>query len=80
MRLVAMTGISKTFSGVPALSAASLEIGPGEVHGLIGQNGAGKSTMIKVLTGVYRRDAGSVELAGQPLAVASPREAQAAGI
>jgi ribose transport system ATP-binding protein len=80
MRLVAMTGISKAFSGVPALSAASLEIEPGEVHGLIGQNGAGKSTIIKVLTGVYRRDAGEIEFAGRPLEIRTPRDAQEAGI
>jgi monosaccharide-transporting ATPase len=78
--LVAMSGISKAFSGVSALGGASLEIAPGEVHGLIGQNGAGKSTMIKVLTGVYRRDAGEVSFAGRPLAVSAPREAQEAGI
>ena len=51
--LVSMSGVEKSFAGVPALSQASLEIAPGEVHALIGQNGAGKSTMIKVLTGVY---------------------------
>ena len=57
--LVAMSGIFKAFSGVLALSAASLEIASGEVHGLIGQNGAGKSTMMDVITGKIRPDAGS---------------------
>ncbi len=78
--LVAMTGITKAFSGVPALASAALEVGPGEVHGLIGQNGAGKSTLIKVLTGVYPRDAGDVFFEDRPLNLASPREAQDAGI
>ncbi|MEM6825460.1 MAG: sugar ABC transporter ATP-binding protein [Pseudomonadota bacterium] len=78
--LVSMAGIEKSFAGVPALRQASLDVEPGEIHALIGQNGAGKSTMIKVLTGVYRRDNGSVHLAGRESNVASPREAQEAGI
>lgn len=78
--LVSMSGIEKSFAGVPALSQASLEIAPGEVHALIGQNGAGKSTMIKVLTGVYRRDSGSVVIGRGESEISSPREAQEAGI
>ncbi|MDB5621889.1 MAG: ABC-type sugar transport system, ATPase component [Devosia sp.] len=78
--LLSMTGIEKRFAGIPALSGASLEILPGEVHALIGQNGAGKSTMIKVLTGYHRRDAGTVSFAGQPFEVGSPHEAQSSGI
>ena len=78
--LVAMTGIRKAFAGVTALDGASLEVAPGEVHGLIGQNGAGKSTMIKVLTGVYSRDAGGIVFQGQPIDLSGPREAQEAGI
>lgn len=78
--LLSMTGVEKRFAGIPALSGASLEILPGEVHALIGQNGAGKSTMIKVLTGYHHRDAGVVRFAGQPFAVHSPHEAQASGI
>ena len=54
--LLSMTGISKAFNGVPALREAAFEVRRGEVHALIGQNGAGKSTMIKILTGVYDRD------------------------
>ena len=78
--LLAMRGIGKSFAGAVALDGASLAVGRGEVHGLIGQNGAGKSTLIKILTGVYTRDAGEVSFEGRPLRVASPREAQAAGI
>ena len=62
--LLQMTGISKAFGGVPALSDAALTIHAGEVHSLVGQNGAGKSTLIKILTGVYRRDAGTVRWQG----------------
>ncbi|HEY8576914.1 MAG TPA: sugar ABC transporter ATP-binding protein [Devosia sp.] len=78
--LLSMRGIEKRFAGIPALSSASLEIAPGEVHALIGQNGAGKSTMIKVLTGYHRRDGGEVLFAGQPFEVGSPHQAQASGI
>ncbi|MEM9223188.1 MAG: sugar ABC transporter ATP-binding protein [Pseudomonadota bacterium] len=78
--LVSMTGIDKAFAGIPALQQASLSIEPGEIHALIGQNGAGKSTMIKVLTGVHRRDGGRVEFSGAESNVSSPRAAQDAGI
>ena len=71
-----MRGIDKRFSGVPALVGASLEVEPGEVMALIGQNGAGKSTMIKILTGAYRKDAGEIAFAGRPVEFASPHEAQ----
>ncbi|MBV8472329.1 MAG: ATP-binding cassette domain-containing protein, partial [Hyphomicrobiales bacterium] len=49
--LLSMRAINKSFGGIPALSAATLDVAVGEVHALIGQNGAGKSTMIKILTG-----------------------------
>jgi ribose transport system ATP-binding protein len=75
-----MRQIDKAFGGVPALRAASLEVAPGEVHALIGQNGAGKSTMIKILTGYYQKDAGEVLFEGRPVSFRSPQEAQAAGI
>jgi monosaccharide-transporting ATPase len=78
--LLSMRGIDKRFAGIPALSDASLEVEPGEVHALIGQNGAGKSTMIKVLTGYHRRDAGSVEFLDRPFEVNTPQQAQAGGI
>lgn len=78
--LLQMTGITKAFGGIPALSEASLTIGPGEVHSIVGQNGAGKSTLIKILTGVYRRDGGTVLWQGREVDLRSPREAQAAGI
>jgi monosaccharide-transporting ATPase len=80
MPLVSMQGVRKSFSGVPALIDASLEIENGEVMALVGQNGAGKSTLIKILTGAYRRDEGSVTLAGANVDFASPGAAQDAGI
>lgn len=78
--LLSMRGIDKRFTGIPALTQASLEVAAGEVHALIGQNGAGKSTLIKVLTGYYRRDAGEVLFQGTPFEVTSPQRAQASGI
>jgi ribose transport system ATP-binding protein len=75
-----MQGIDKHFAGVQALARASLEVGKNEVHGLIGQNGAGKSTMIKILTGYVHRDGGEILLDGRPVSFASPQAAQAGGI
>ncbi|MBC7995811.1 MAG: sugar ABC transporter ATP-binding protein [Rhizobacter sp.] len=75
-----LAGVSKSFFGVKALNHVGLRLFPGEVHALMGQNGAGKSTLIKVLTGVYPADAGEMSLGGQPIAPASPQDAQALGI
>ena len=78
--LVEMTGIDKTFPGVHALKAARFELQAGEVHALMGENGAGKSTLMKILAGVYSRDGGEIRLDGKPVNLASPRQAQDAGI
>src|SRR3712207_7338037 len=78
--LLRMEGIDKSFGGVPALRGASLEVARDEVHALIGQNGAGKSTMIKILTGVYRKDAGTITFDGRTVDFTSPPQAQAGGV
>jgi monosaccharide-transporting ATPase len=78
--LLSMRSISKAFGGIPALSAASLEVAPGEVHALIGQNGAGKSTMIKILTGYVSREEGDISFDGRPFEARSPQDAQRKGI
>ena len=75
-----MRGVSKEFPGVKALSGVNFRLFPGEVHALMGENGAGKSTLIKVLTGVYQADAGEVTLAGRPVVINSPLQAQQAGV
>ena len=58
-------GVSKSFPGVKALDNVDLHIEEGEIHGLIGENGAGKSTIIKILAGVYKPDAGSIYFLGK---------------
>jgi ribose transport system ATP-binding protein len=78
--LVEMDGISKSFPGVHALEDARFELRRGEVHALVGENGAGKSTMMKILSGIYRRDAGTIRVKGQDVEIANPRAAQDLGI
>lgn len=78
--LLTIHGVSKFFPGVKALDNVSFSIRRGEIMALLGENGAGKSTMIKVLTGVYQRDAGSVTLNGQPINPRNTAQAQEIGI
>ncbi len=77
---VSMKGISKAFGGVRALDNVDFEVMPGEVHALLGGNGAGKSTILKVLNGVHVPDAGTIMVAGQPLTIHTPEASRAAGI
>lgn len=77
---LSMKGISKAFPGVQALDAASLSVYSGEVHGLVGENGAGKSTIIKVLAGVYQCDAGDVEIDGSGLTILTPEVVHDKGV
>jgi D-xylose transport system ATP-binding protein len=78
--LLALSGISKRFGAVQALSDAQFEVRPGEVVALVGDNGAGKSTLIKVISGIYRPDHGSFRWQGREVSVGSPNEASALGI
>ncbi len=77
---VRMTGISKNFGGVRALENVDFEVMAGEVHALLGGNGAGKSTILKVLNGVHEPSAGTIEVAGVPLTTHTPEASRAAGI
>lgn len=72
--------ISKFFGNVIALNDISMTVRPGEVHCLLGDNGAGKSTMIKILSGVHKADRGEIILDGQPVTFANPAEALDRGI
>ena len=78
--LLQMEGIYKSFPGVQALSDARFELRYGEVHALVGENGAGKSTMMKILGGIYSKDAGKITLEGQEVEITSPAMAQHLGI
>ncbi len=75
-----MTGISKRFGPVQALSDVGFTVRAGTVHALVGENGAGKSTLMKILAGVYKPDSGSIEIHGQPCAFDRPQQALAAGV
>jgi D-xylose transport system ATP-binding protein len=78
--IVEMQSISKRYGGVQALAEAGLEIYTGEVHALVGDNAAGKSTLIKILAGAVARDAGVIRFQGVPAEIDSPRTAKALGI
>ncbi|TVQ35943.1 MAG: sugar ABC transporter ATP-binding protein [Geminicoccaceae bacterium] len=78
--LVELTGITKTYAGIHALSDVGLTIRPGEAVSLAGENGSGKSTLIKVLSGVEQPDRGTIRIDGETHPHMSPRQAAAAGI
>ncbi len=75
-----LQGITKIFPGVKALDRVEFDLGPGEIHALMGENGAGKSTFIKVITGVHQAEEGEMFLDGQKVVFKNTREAQKAGI
>jgi inositol transport system ATP-binding protein len=78
--LLDMSGISKRFPGVVALSNVGLALRRGEVLGLIGENGAGKSTLLKILSGAQSPETGTILLDGEPQVFAGPSDAQQKGI
>ena len=78
--ILQMKEISKSFSGVKVLDRVSLAVHPGEVHVLIGENGAVKSTLMKILIGMYTRDSGEVFYKGQPIELHTTKEALNIGI
>jgi len=80
MPLLSFSNISKSFFGVPVLHDIDLTLEPGEVMGLIGENGSGKSTSMNILGGVHRPDAGEMLVDDLPFAPADPREALKRGI
>lgn len=78
--VVSMDMITKTFPGVKALDEVKLDLYPGQVTALVGENGAGKSTTVKVLTGIYRTDGGTIRIDGEPVSFTSPNDAAKVGI
>lgn len=78
--ILSVKGIKKSFGGVHALKSVDLVIKEGETHCLAGENGCGKSTIIKVISGFYKPDEGTIEVAGKGYPVMTPSEAIKAGV
>jgi simple sugar transport system ATP-binding protein len=78
--ILRLTNVTKSFGPIDVLHDISLEVHAGEVLCLLGDNGAGKSTLIKTLSGVHKPTSGILEMDGQPVAFANPREASDRGI
>ena len=78
--LLRMQGLSKAFPGVLALEGVDFDLRAGEVHALVGENGAGKSTFVKILSGLYRPDEGEIALDGRPITISDPAQARALGV
>jgi len=75
-----LTGISKRFGAVQALTDVDVALFANEVHALVGENGAGKSTLVKILAGIHQPDAGRIQLSGEDLVLSGPAAARDLGI
>jgi len=75
-----LTGISKRFGAVQALTDVDVALFANEVHALVGENGAGKSTLVKILAGIHHPDAGRIQLSGEDLVLSGPAAARDLGI
>jgi simple sugar transport system ATP-binding protein len=78
--ILEMKGITKRFPNVVASDHVDLELFPGEVLALLGENGAGKSSLMNVLAGMYRADEGEIFIRGKRVEIDSPRDAMLLGI
>ncbi len=78
--IIQMEDIEKHFGNIIALAGVSFDVVPGECHCLLGDNGAGKSTFIKTMSGVHKPTKGSITLEGKPMNFSSPRDGMEAGI
>ena len=78
--ILQLRGITKIFPGVKALDKVQFDLRPGEIHALMGENGAGKSTFIKVIMGVHQAEEGEMLLDGNPVRFKNTKDAQKAGI
>jgi rhamnose transport system ATP-binding protein len=79
-KLIEARAVSKQFGGVEVLSNVDVDIHAGEIHALLGENGAGKSTFAKILAGVHRPTTGTLRLSGEPVEITSPIAAQKLGV
>ncbi|MGH3422687.1 MAG: ATP-binding cassette domain-containing protein [Streptosporangiaceae bacterium] len=78
--VLALHGATKSFGAVRAVTDGTIDLYAGEAHALLGENGAGKSTMVKILAGVYQPDSGELLTDGAPVSLHNPADAQDAGI
>ena len=77
---LSLVGAAKTFGPVVAVADGTIEIRSGEIHALVGENGAGKSTIVKILAGLYHPDAGQFSVDGEPVTFRTVADSKAAGI
>ena len=77
---VSVEGLSRSFGGTPAVRDVSFAVGTGEIHGLCGHNGAGKSTVVKMLSGQLTPDSGQIIIDGRPVQLGSRQAAQRLGV
>jgi len=78
--VLSVKNVSKVYPGVTALQDVSFSLQPGEIRALCGENGAGKSTFVKILMGIVQPDTGAIVVDGNPVAVRGPQQAQALGL
>src|SRR5690606_31481286 len=78
--LIHVKGVSKSFPGVKTLDQVEFTLRPGEVHALVGENGAGKSSLMKIISGVYQPDEGEITMFGQVRKNLTPRATRDLGI
>ena len=78
--VLSLNAVSKNFGMTAALQDMSISLQSGEVHAVVGENGAGKSTMIKIMTGLYQPDGGDIEIDGMPVAIPGPQAARELGV
>lgn len=78
--LLSVRGVSKSFDGIHALRDVSLQIFGGEIHALVGENGAGKSTITKIMTGALRPDSGTIEISGSEVVHNNPARSRSLGV
>ena len=80
MALLELIDVSKSFGGVQALRSVDFTLNAGQIHGLAGENGAGKSTMMKIIAGVHAADSGTIRVDGKEVRFRSSRDARGAGV
>src|ERR687894_1632725 len=78
--IIRLDRVTKRFGGNTAVNDVSFGIAPGEIHAVVGENGAGKSTIMKMLAGVHQPDSGSLILRGEPVVISDPLQARKLGV